>query len=438
MSWWKPKPPKPPTPPQPIPVPMSAWFEGQMFTAATATLIPDQFGGKEFVATISSEGRYLFTLPPTTNFLWGAWVHVEATQSTAAFDGRVNIGQVIDGRQVWQIEDIAIEAANQWPEAPDRMTVLESRVPFQGFTAQTSQYGAIRAWGPEIGWLNDDDAAEYVQQAMAFTDRSGQRFDGLEFAVSAMYRGYPVPGQDFTKNLPELRRRVKNAIIIGAPLGLNGVKIFCAGDGTGAGPGYNDPQGWTYGVEWLIANFQGIFDAFGPQPDDPTDLRDWLVFLPSYDGLDAYQADRDHIVQVWQTMRKAVDAAGHGYTGFEWPMGQIGLGDNYPTYTPENGGCVDVWLLEGPACPYPPTADADIQKLTQQTGRAIRPYVRPSWAIDDPNPPLYIPQTCARGETVVQQYEFGTYLWVNQDVPTSVIDDQRDVLRAMCPGAVVC
>ena len=424
---WSPHPVPPPPTPQPMTARLSVWTGGRLNTDGTATLQCDQYGNRVFVGK-SDGGRWAFTLPAGVHLANGGDVAITGVPGYRDIRQRCVIAH--------DLVDITLEASGPMP--PSRLDVLKSRVPFQGFTAQTSQFGTIRAWGPELGWLNDADAQSYVQQAMALTDRAGQRFDGLEFAVSGMYRGYPVPGQDFSQNLPELRRRVKQAITVGAPLGLKGIKIFCAGDGTGAGPGYNDAQGWTYGVEWFLANFQRIADAFGPQPDDPTELRDWLVFLPAYDGLDAYQADRDHIVQAWQTMRRVLDAAGHGYVGFEWPQGQIGLGDNYPTYTPENGGCVDVWLLETPACTYPPTDRGDIQKLTQQVGRAIRPYNRPPWAVDDPNPPLYVPTVSARGETVVQLYEFGTYLWVAQHVPVDVIEQQRDVLRAMCPGAVVC
>ncbi len=146
-----------------------------------------------------------------------------------------------------------------WPTAPSRDVVIRSRVGFQGVFINTRQYGTIRAWGPELGSLADDDADSYVRQVLASVNDLGEPFTAVEFAVSWNYRSpqfqYPVPGNDLSQNLQELRRRVKRAIIVGAPHGLEGIYIFCAGDGEGAGPGYNDPVGWTYGRQWLMAEW---------------------------------------------------------------------------------------------------------------------------------------------------------------------------------------
>jgi hypothetical protein len=286
------------------------------------------------------------------------------------------------------------------------MDVLQARVGFQGLTIWTQQFGALRAWGPEIGSLNDADADGYVRQSMA------AGFSAVEFAVSWNYQeasfSYPVPGSDLSQNLPELRRRVRRAIQVGAPLGLKAVFLFCAGDGeSNPNGGYNDPQGWTYGRSWLMHNFARIYEAFGPTPEDPNDLRSWMVFLPGYDGCDAYGwVSGENVASWWKLQNSLIKI---GYKGFEWPTGQIQLGDGFPTYSPENGGSLDLWLLEEPTGPYPPSDTHSIQQLTQQIGRAVRPYNRPSWAVDDPHPPLLIPEINAGGlPAVVQIYEFYT------------------------------
>lgn len=339
-------------------------------------------------------------------------------------------------------------SAGPFPVAPSRMEVLQARVPFQGFEPHTQQFGSFRAWGPELGSLNDDDARSYVVQAMAQVDDLGQRFDAVEFAVSWNYRTpyFNVPGLDLSQNLPELRRKVKQAIVTGAPLGLKAVNLFCAGDGESVNadpqPGqYNDPYGWTYGRQWFLLNAQRIYDAFGPQADDPDDLRDWMVFLAAYDGGDAYQWDSAaNLFGVWQRLDAIVHSSGrrHGYTGFEWPAGQITGGDNAGTYDPQNGGCIDQWQLEDPTGWYPPTEDQPIRQITQQAGRAVWPYLRPSWAIDDPNPPLLIPPTNKYGEPTVAQFrEHTTYDWVHGG-PLSEVQNNRAVLRSIAPLSIVC
>lgn len=326
-----------------------------------------------------------------------------------------------------------------FPTPPSRSDVLNARVGFQGLTVQTQQYGTLRAWGPEIGSLNDTDSAGYVRQAM----QAG--WSAVEFAVSWRYAEpsfqYPVPGSDLSQNLPELRRRVKAAIETGAPLGLKAVYLFCAGDGESVNanpqPGqYNDPAGWTYGRQWLMQNFRRIYAAFGPQADDPIDLRGWMVFLPGYDACDAYAwVSGQNVADWWHLQRQTVNAG--GYAGYEWPAGQCQLGDGFPTYTQENGGCIDLWLLEEPPGLYPPTDDLSIRQLTQQLGRMCRPYNRPSWAIDDPNPPYYGPFDTPRGPAVVQVYEFDTYPWV-RTMTFEQVNADRAVLHGIVPLTLIC
>ncbi len=313
--------------------------------------------------------------------------------------------------------------------------MIRARVGFQGLTVDTDQYGPIRAWGPELGSLTDTDADGYVQQSMA------RGFSAVEFAVSWNYQSpsfhYPVPGSDLSQNLPELRRRAKRAIQVGAPLGLKAVFLFCAGDGEGSGPGYNDPVGWTYGRQWLMANFVRIYNAFGPQGDDPTDLRGWMVFVPGYDACDAYAWLSGQNVADWWHLQRATLDVGGGYAGYEWPAGQCQLGDGFPTYSPENGGCIDCWLLELPTGLYPPTDAVSIQAITQQLGRMCRPYLRPSWAVDDPHPPYYGPFDTPRGFAIVQCYEVSTYDWVRGCLLAQV-DNNRAVLRSIVPETIIC
>lgn len=327
-----------------------------------------------------------------------------------------------------------------FPAPYPRSVRLRARVGFQGITATTQQFGSFRAWGPELGSLTDQDADSYIRQITA------AGYSAVEFAVSWNYVTpyFNVPGSDLSQNLSELRRRVKRAIQVGKPMGLQAVYLFCAGDGLSVNsnpqPGqYNDPFGHTYGREWLLQNFARIYAAFGPQPDDPTDLRDWMVFIPGYDGCDAYQwGSGPNVAEVWQLMDRVVHGGGHSLVGFEWPAGQIQLGDGFDTYGPANGGCIDLWLLEDPIGWYPPTDTSSIQQITQQAARAVRPYLRPNWAVDDPNPPLLIPPTNRYGqEAIVQFYEHTTYAWVHGCDEAQVVNN-RAVLRSIAPTSIIC
>ena len=335
-----------------------------------------------------------------------------------------------------------------FPAAPSRMDVLRARVGFQGIIGHSQEFGDFRAWGPELGSFSDRDADAYVAQMLSEVDDLGQPFNAVEFAVSWNYSTpwFQVPGRDYAYNLSELRRRVKRAIVVGAPLGLKAVYLFCAGDGESVNDNpqhgqYNDPYGHTYGRQWFMQNFERIHDAFGPKVDDPTDMRDWMIFGASYDGGDAYQwVSGQNSANVWKELDRVVHRGGvrKGYTFFEWPAGQIQLGDDFPTYSAENGGCIDLWLLEDPSGWYPPTEDTPIRHITQQAGRAVRPYNRPEWAIDDPHPPLMIPPTNKRGEqTVVQFYEHTTYDWVHGGSKAEV-DNNRRVLRSIAPQTLIC
>lgn len=328
------------------------------------------------------------------------------------------------------------------------MDVLNARVGFQGIVAHTRQYGDFRAWGPELGSLADDDADSYVAQIIAAVDDQGRHFDAVEFAVSWNYRTpfFQVPGQDLSQNLPELRRRIKRAVVVGAPLGLKAVNLFCAGDGESVNadpqPGqYNDAYGLTYGRQWFLRNAQRIYSALGPQAHDADDLRDWIVFLAAYDGGDAYQwVNAQNLFGVWQKLDQIVHSTGRrrGYTGFEWPAGQITGGDNAGTYDRENGGCIDQWQLEDPTGWYPPTETQPIQQITQQAGRAVTPYIRPSWAVDDPHPTCLIQPTNKYGEpTVVQFREHTTYDWVH-GCAVEQVNNNRAVLRSIAPASLVC
>lgn len=327
-----------------------------------------------------------------------------------------------------------------WPANPSREAVCSVYIGFQGVTADSREYGRFPAFGPETSTLSieNGDYQWYLDQMKA------KGYTHVEFAVSWNYRSpsyqYPIPGRDLSQNLPELKRRVEMAIHSGLL-----VALFMAGDGESVNddpqPGqYNDPVGWTYGRQWLMRNFQRIYDAMGPTADSPHDCRPFMVFLPGYDGTDSYAwVTPDNLVNWWAYARSVIDRGGAGYLGQEWSAGHCQAGgewDGEATYVNGPGRALDVILQEFPWGPPMPTNDPNA--VWQICGRMMSPYVRPadqpSW--DDPSPPYYLRQGTPRGPYYFNRYEYDTYGWVRGLVTAEQVQSDRNYLQRLGPGLV--
>lgn len=320
---------------------------------------------------------------------------------------------------------LAVNPSKTWPPIPTRDEVCRVLVGFQGVTIQSSQYGAFPAFGPETSSLNDADLLSYFDQIKALG------WTHVEFAVSWNYRSatyqYPIPGRDLSQELPELKRRIEMAIRAGLK-----VALFCAGDGEGSGPGYNDPVGWTYGRQWLMANFQRIYDAMGPTVESARDCRPFMVFLPGYDGTDSYAwVTPENLVNWWIFARGVIDRGGVGYLGQEWSWGHCQAGgqwDGEATYVDGPGRALDVILQEFLYGPPMPTNDTGA--VWQILGRMVHPYHRDPNQTDDPNPPYYLRQGTPRGPYFYVAFEFDTYGWCRGWVSAAQVESDRQYLRA--------
>jgi hypothetical protein len=317
----------------------------------------------------------------------------------------------------WQI--LSPLLTSSFPAAPTRDELCRVRVGFQGLTIQTQEFGPIPAFGPETTTLNDADLDSYVDQVLA------AGFTHTEIAVSWQYNEpsyqYPVPGRDLSKNIPELQRRITRMIQRGAGK-LKGVLLFCAGDGLGAGPGYNDPQGWTYGREWLLANFQRIWGGL----KQGHDITPWVLPIPGYDGCDAYGwATAANVKEWWAFCRSVIGPTAP--QGFEWSSGHMNLGDGVATYATPEAQAVDVWLQEFNVGP-----GMNNDTVWQITPRLIGPLYRrpadqPGW--DDPNPPCYAcGYTTPRGPWYFVAFEFDTYSWVRGRISKAQVEEDRQYL----------
>lgn len=312
-----------------------------------------------------------------------------------------------------------------FPLAPSREDVCGVRIGFQGVTIQTAQYGAIPAFGPETSQLDDADLTSYCQQMVALGNTH------VEIAISWAYDeasfSYPVPGRDLTNDLPELARRLR--LMLTVP-GVKAVMVFLAGDGRslaknpdGSYP-YNDPQGHTYGHEWLMDTFPRIADAL-------RDLAPYLLFVPGYDGvfygwgnegLPDLQPQR--VIDFGNLFRQVLP---NGYLALEHDIGHIPVGEGGDDY----GGPLQVYdVILSEFDNWPATGDPTWQIANRMLGPAyVRPPDEPS--SDDPAEHNYLAPGTPRGPYFTCAYEFCTYAWVRGELTAAQVQQGRDYYTAL-------
>jgi len=326
-------------------------------------------------------------------------------------------------------------SGNTFPSYPTREEVCNVFCGFQGINILTKQYGWIPAFGPECGALDDEDTISYCQQMKEFG------FTHVEMDISWQYSepdfNYPVRGMDLAYNLEEVARRLDLIIRQGMF-----VKFSLAGDGMSVNDNpqqgeYNDPQGWTYGFQWLMNNVQRIMSFLSDYQGH--DLTKFCLFVPGYDAVFYGWGIPNEVPD--QQPQRVIDFGNHfrtilpnGYLGIEHSTGKIPVGESGKD-----------WLTNGPLDSYdtllseydPFNLHSD--NTWQILSRCTRPYNRPSDqpADDDTNPP-YIIEDCSRGKRFYIMYELLTYLWVRNEVNLEDCNNAYDYFKAMAPSATLC
>lgn len=341
-----------------------------------------------------------------------------------------------------QARDFLLLDGGQTPAPPVNVTrdaLCRFRVPFQGHTARTSQFGSFPAFGPETTTLNNQDLDDYSDQIL----EAG--FTHAEIAISWAYfePGFlmPVPGADLTQNLDELLRRIDRMLA----RKLTGVGLFLAGDGRSARPNpdgsypYNDPVGHTYGYEWLMANFERIWRAVMG-----AGLNKRVLPCPGYDAVfygwgnvpGEIGDQQPQRVQAFGDLARSIDP--DVCLMIEHSTGKIPTGGGPGDWSDLVNGTMrnyDVLLSEyqDPITPGPPG-----DQVWQVDARTYRPYNRPpnQPADDDLDPPMYIVPT-ARGPRYKVVYEFATRPWTMGWRDAATVEQDRSYFRAM--GApIIC
>lgn len=318
---------------------------------------------------------------------------------------------------------------------PTREQVCNVFVGFQGITILTKQYGFIPAFGPECGWLNEEDCISYCRQV------KNLGFTHVEFDISGRYDepdfDYPVPGIDYTNNLSAMQKRVELIINQGMI-----IKFALAGDGMSINDNpqwlqYNDQNGWTYGFQWLMNNLGHIINSLINYKGK--NLTKWIIFVPGYDAVfygwsipgEVPDKQPQRVIDFGNLFREILP---EGYLGIEHSTGKIPVGESGIDWT--TNGPLDAYdTLLSEYNPFNLHSDDTWQIL----GRCTRPYNRPSDQPinDDPHPP-YIIEDCSRGQRFYIMYELVTYLWVRNLISIEQCNQIYNYFKAMAPAATLC
>lgn len=320
------------------------------------------------------------------------------------------------------------------PPRPTRAQVCAVQTSLAGLTYHTSQWGDIPAWF--YGKLNAADraGARAVHRAAGDTH--------IHIGISEAYIEpstlWPLElsyGYDYAyEGLETFRAILFETICAGFFIDLP-----LAGDGLSRNKHpqqgeYNDPQGNTYGWEWLMDNFARIVTALkGDGTAARPDLTPYICFRPGWDAV-FYGWGREGEVPDLQPFR--VEAFGQlfrnvlpdGYLSIEHTPGNIPCGEGGADFQP--GGhmaAYDTVMSE--------YGSVHEDSCWQVVGRMVRPFTRPADMPtgDDPHPPMYLVDS-PRGPRFYVGFEptrGGIYEWARGRCTVQNVNDNRAYLRGM-------
>ena len=308
------------------------------------------------------------------------------------------------------------------PLPPASTTLYES---FQGLTITTPTYGNLPWWGVALSSLLPVDRQAVYAAKHAAGDSHCILDISWNYLEPGQPYGYVVPGRDMSWDLPGFRALADEILANGfTPL------VFLAGDGQGSGPGYNDPVGWTYGFDWLMANLPAIIGAF----QSPTDITSQCVFVPGFDGTvatgwgDAVYTYPDQTDNYLLAIRALVGPSPR-CVGLLFPAGICHWGAGAANFSSTAGQCLDVILQQLPMGPNP-SGD----QVWQIAGRLLGPAYHRDPAQppgDDPSPPYYLGIGTPRGPYTVVAFEYDTYLFVRGAITPAQVAADRAYFAAI-------
>lgn len=327
-----------------------------------------------------------------------------------------------------------------FPPPPTRAQVCEISTSLQGLTYQTSQHGPIPAWFYAALNAADKQIARNAHKTAVQPGRVGGDTH-ISIGISEAYiePGTLWPyelqlGYDYTQNLDAFRailtEVIQDCFLIDLPLAGDGMSV---NDDPQPGQ-YNDPQGNTYGYQWLMNNFERIALALkgNGTPAQP-DLTPFIIFRPGWDavfygwGVKGEVPDQqpDRVRKFGELFRRVLP---NGYLAIEHTPGNIPCGEGGGDYTP--GGLM--WAYDTIMSEFN-TVHQD--SCWQVVARMVRSYTRPpdQPSGDDPNPPFYLVDSM-RGPRFYVAFEptsGGVYEWCRGRCSVQDVNDVRTYERAM-------
>jgi hypothetical protein len=288
---------------------------------------------------------------------------------------------------------------------------------------------------PNTGWF--EPALAWIAKAdrpkvYAVKQAAGDRLYGVSLSGAYLESDQPYaqfPGVDFSQDLPSLNALIDEIL----PYGY--VRLFLAGDGQGAGPGYNDPVGRTYGHAWLMANFERVVASLGWRAQ-------FIQFIPGYDAI-FYGWSPEQVAAFGALFEATVRVKyPHAVLALEHDIGHPPLGDGALNYgvgtqmaaydivaSEYNGQGGDTQCL---------VHDDNVWQINGRLRYEDQPYHRPADqpAGDDPDPPGYFADS-ARGPILHECMEWATYEDVRGWCTPAGIENDRAYLRAMVPNSLI-
>jgi len=297
------------------------------------------------------------------------------------------------------------------PPPPDRMTLMTAQLTFQGLTLSCPETGKVGIFDVMLDTLSPSCRQEFYKVKRAAGDKV------IALAISHSYSEPGVPaaiaaGKDWTNDLTSFYSFLTEVVQQGFY-----VQLHLAMDGEGAGPGYNDPVGSTYGFDWGMANLPRILDRLKP-------LAQYIRFYPGFDGVFYGWEPSGVKVPAYAALVRSIIP--NAVIGIEFNTGHIPIGEGGGDFLP-GSRMKDYDIVAGE---FNPGLNDDA--TWQILGRMVRPYNRPADqpSGDDPNPPFYLIDS-ERGPRVFNCFEWNLYDWVRDRVSVDQLAKDRARLIAM-------
>lgn len=258
---------------------------------------------------------------------------------------------------------------------------------------------------PFIDWLIVNDTRKANEWFSILRDAGGTH---INITLTGDYNEnlgwierYPVPGMDWTNDLPGFSNIIKtvlnNGFIPIVKLGFDGQRY--------------DPVGWTYGWSWGMDNLPRISNG----------LSDWIEYCLWSTGFDGCFADWSPIqlIQMLRHMRNVLGDKAQIDTETNGPgtVSYIHLGQGAANWIPSELGILDHFSLELEVNPIPPS-DSLIEGVKEVAERLL-----------DENSKVYYRNAVEKTQAI-DYYETGVYWYIRKQLTTSQMREASDLGKA--------